>query len=327
MMRLLHYFKDRYFFYLFALLIMGVFYFILYLYNALIDAIDYALILSSAILVFYFLVDFYKYNKKTKQIDYLLRLNDVSVVDLPKTSLLIEQQYQQLFLKVNQLHIALENQNDQDYHDMLDYFTLWVHQIKTPISALRLLIQPQECSQNELLMQVLRIEQYVDMVLHYIKIDHMASDLRLRRYQLNDIVNDVLKKQATFFIQKKLKLQYEPIDLMILSDEKWISFVIEQVLSNALKYTKEGTISIYVKDETLYIEDSGIGIKEEDLPRLFEKGFTGYNGRIDKKASGLGLYLCKTILDNLGHHIELHSKLGKGTVVSINFHVDDLKVK
>ena len=306
---------------------MGVFYFILYLYNALIDAIDYALILSSAILVFYFLVDFYKYNKKTKQIDYLLRLNDVSVVDLPKTSLLIEQQYQQLFLKVNQLHIALENQNDQDYHDMLDYFTLWVHQIKTPISALRLLIQSQECSQNELLMQVLRIEQYVDMVLHYIKIDHMASDLRLRRYQLNDIVNDVLKKQATFFIQKKIKLNKEPIQRTILTDEKWISFVIEQILSNALKYTKEGMIHIYEKDEVLYIEDTGIGIKPEDLPRVFEKGFTGHNGRVDKKASGLGLYLCQQIIHNLGYQISIESTLGKGTVVAINFHVDKLQVE
>ena len=126
---------------------------------------------------------------------------------------------------------------------------------------------------------------------------------------------------------KKLKLDLEPIDCEILTDEKWISFVIEQIISNALKYTKEGSIHIYERNQVLYIEDTGIGIKEEDLPRVFERGFTGYNGRLDKKASGLGLYLCYQIVKNLGYCIAIKSELGKGTIVSIDFHVDELKVE
>lgn len=322
MSKLFSYFQYRRTFYLFSFLFIGIFYTVLYLYNALIDAIQYAAVLCLAILLIYFIIDFYYYYQRCQQFRYILGLEDVAIVDLPASTNTIEEQYHQLLIKVNCLHKALLNQNDQQYYEMINYFTLWVHQIKTPISALRLLIQSQECSQNDLLIQVLKIEQYVDMVLHYIKMDHMSSDLRLKHYQLADIVNDIVKKQATFFIQKKLKLQLDPIDCMILSDEKWVSFVIEQILSNAIKYTKSGSIHIYVKAETLYIEDTGIGIKAEDLPRLFEKGFTGYNGRVDKKASGLGLYLCKNILNNLGHHIQITSELSQGTQVAIDFHVE-----
>lgn len=327
MNRLLSYLKSRWTFYLFSLLFIGIFYVVLYLYSAMIPAINYALILCMSLLVSYFCVDFYKYVKKYKQLEYLLRLEYVYMNDLPRCANDIEKQYQDLLKKVETLHTQLRNKHDNEYQDMLDYFTLWVHQIKTPISALRLLIQSYDISNQELLIQVLRIEQYVDMVLHYIKINQMSHDLKLKKYSLSQILDEVIKKQRTFFIHKKIQLQLETIDLDILTDEKWISFVLEQILSNALKYTKQGFIRIYVKGETLYIEDSGIGIKEEDLPRLFEKGFTGYNGRVDKKASGLGLYLCKQVIDNLGYHIQIVSELGKGTVVSIDFHVDELKVE
>lgn len=327
MNRLLSYLKNRLIFYIFSLLFIVIFYFVLYLYNALIPAINYALILCITLLVSYFCIDFYKYVKKHKQLEYLSRLEKIYINDLPISSSDIEKQYQDLLKKIDTLHTQLQNKHDNEYQDMLDYFTLWVHQIKTPISALRLLIQSHDQSNQELLIQVLRIEQYVDMVLNYIKINQMSHDLKLQRYSLSQILDEVIKKQRIFFIHKKIQLQLEDIDLNILTDEKWISFALEQILSNALKYTKHGFIHIYVKDETLYIEDSGIGIKEEDLPRLFEKGFTGYNGRVDKKASGLGLYLCKQVIDHLGYHIDIESKLGKGTTVAIDFHVDDLKVE
>lgn len=155
----------------------------------------------------------------------------------------------------------------------------------------------------------------------------ICLDLHIQSYYLFDIVNEVVKKHATFFIQKKIRLDMKQTDRYILTDEKWISFVIEQILSNALKYTKTGTISIYEDNEVLYIQDTGIGIKEEDLPRVCEKGFTGYNGRLDKKASGLGLYLCKRIIDNLGYSLNIESIIGEGTIVSIHFHKDNLKVE
>lgn len=314
-------------FYIYSFLIIGIFYFILFLYNALLDAINYAAILSLSLLVIYTVIDFYRFYKQHTQLEYILSLDNIYMSDLPLPRTAIEEYYHELLTKVDHLHKELQNQNDNHYHDMLDYFTLWVHQIKTPISALRLLVQLQEEPQNDLLLQIFKIEQYVDMVLHYIRIDHMSSDLSIKEYALDSILNEVIKKQATFFIQKKIKLNKEPIQRTILTDEKWISFVIEQILSNALKYTKEGMIHIYEKDEVLYIEDTGIGIKPEDLPRVFEKGFTGHNGRVDKKASGLGLYLCQQIIHNLGYRVTIESTLGKGTVVAIDFHVDKLQVE
>lgn len=327
MNKLFHYFHDRKDIYILSFAFILIFYLILYLYNALIDAIVYAVILCLVLLFVYFCIDFYRYMKKTRNLTAVLQLEDVFLFELPESSSFLEQQYQQLLHKIDDLFKAVKEQQEINYHEMLDYFTLWVHQIKTPIFALRLLISSQDASTNDMLLQVLKIEQYVDMALHYMKLGQISSDLRLKYYDLNAIIQDVVKKQATFFIQKKLTLRLDDIDLKVLTDEKWISFVLEQILSNALKYTKNGYIHIYVKDEVLYIEDSGIGIKEEDLPRIFEKGFTGYNGRVDKKASGLGLYLCSRILKYLGHPIQISSQRGKGTVVMIDFHVQDLQVE
>ena len=205
--------------------------------------------------------------------------------------------------------------------------TLWVHQIKTPIAGLRLLIQSGDLSPRLLSMQILRIEQYVDMMMYYVKMGHMNQDLKIGHYKIGDIVNGVVKKQSLFFIHKKISLNLEELDEEIVTDEKWTSFIIEQILSNALKYTKEGSIRIYMKGYTLYIEDTGIGIKKEDLPRVFEKGFTGTNGRIDKKASGLGLYLVKNICDTLGYPIHIESEVNKGTTVSICFEKKPLIVE
>lgn len=324
---IIHYLNYRKAFYLLSFLFIGIFYLVLFLYGGIIPAINYATILCLSILVIYFIVDCSLFIRKYKRLDYLAHQENIYTGDLIKPKNSIEEQYYNLLLKVDRLHKELENKNDKDYHDRLDYFTLWVHQIKTPISALRLLVQSDSTSSNDLLMQILRIEQYVDMALHYIKITHMSSDLKIAQYDLSQIINEVVKKQATFFIQRKIKLIIDSIDRNILTDEKWISFVIEQVISNALKYTKDGSIHIYEKDNILYIEDTGIGIKEEDLPRIFEKGFTGYNGRVDKKASGLGLYLCKRVVDNLGYTMKVESILGKGTIISINFYKKSIQVE
>ncbi|MCD8027138.1 MAG: sensor histidine kinase [Erysipelotrichaceae bacterium] len=275
------------------------------------------------LLVKYFVCDFYNYYQKEKQLQYILSLHDV--IELPDTTLPMEEIYQQIIQQINTMNQTLISDQNKHYQDQIDYYTLWIHQIKMPILALRLLIQTSD--NHDMMLQLLRIEQYVDMVLYYLKSDHISSDLSIKQLKLMPIINDIVKKNAIFFIQKKITLKLEPTDLIILSDEKWISFVIEQVLSNALKYTKEGIIHIYVKDEVLHIEDSGIGIKEEDLPRVFEKGYTVYNGRLDKKASGIGLYLCKKIVDELGLSIFIESMIGQGTTVMIDFHMDTLKVE
>ena len=210
--------------------------------------------------------------------------------------------------------------------DMRNYYTMWVHQIKTPISALRLLIQSGGRS-AELQNEIFRIEQYVEMALNYQRLFCGSSDLVITRRSLDSAVRTSIRKYSKQFIMKRLKLEYEPGDITVLTDEKWLCFVIEQVLSNSLKYTSAGEIKICTVGRTLMISDTGIGIAAEDLPRIFDCGYTGYNGREEKRSSGIGLYLCSEVCRRLGHGISITSEVGKGTCVSITFNEADIFIE
>jgi signal transduction histidine kinase len=247
---------------------------------------------------------------------------------LPAPKNVIEHQYQELLHTLFAYKNELTVQSDKKEKDLVDYFTQWTHQIKTPIAAMRLLLQTEQNVQHaELEMELLKIEQYVEFVLQYLRLENMSNDLVLKRYELDDIIKQAIRKHAKVFIRKKISLRYSDINYTVLTDEKWLLFVIEQILSNALKYTKEGSISIYMEGERLIIEDTGIGIRAEDLPRVFEKGFTGYNGRAFKQSTGIGLYLCKQILKKLSHEIMIESHVGKGTKVIINLQSRKMKVE
>ncbi len=206
------------------------------------------------------------------------------------------------------------------YDDMVDYYTVWVHQIKTPIAAIRLNMQNEDSDFARLVgEELLRIEQYVEMVMAFLRLDSDSTDYVFRSCDLDAVVRQAVRKFAPQFIRRNLRLNYTPVGVSAVTDEKWLCFVIEQVLSNSLKYTRTGGIEIFLEaPKTLCIRDSGIGIAPEDLPRIFEKGYTGYNGRADKKASGLGLYLCRRICENLGHSISAQSEPGKGTTIFID---------
>ena len=207
---------------------------------------------------------------------------------------------------------------------MVDYYSMWVHQIKTPIAAMNFLLDNEEVDQKILQQELFKIERYVEMVLTYIRLDSISSDYVITKINLDEVVKDSVKKYATIFINKKIKLNYVSHETMVISDRKWLSFAFEQILGNSVKYTSTGgEIKIEICENKLVIEDNGMGIKEEDLPRIFEKGFTGFNGRYEKKSSGLGLYLCKKTLDKLGHHIEISSKVGEGTRIEITFPKED----
>ncbi|MCR5212844.1 MAG: HAMP domain-containing histidine kinase [Eubacterium sp.] len=210
-----------------------------------------------------------------------------------------------------------------------DFFTLWAHQIKTPIAALRALFDTSDSDTSGYKQELFKIENYVEMALNYIRFDTMSGDMVLEEIHIEALVKQLVKKFAPIFIHKHLSVKLENLDIKVLTDEKWFSFVLDQVLSNALKYTNEGQVTIKAvawddKNEII-ISDTGIGIRQEDIPRLFEKGFTGYNGRFDKKASGLGLYLCKGVCNKLGHEISITSEVGKGTNVIISCKKDSLK--
>ena len=247
----------------------------------------------------------------------------------------------------------------EELREKEDFFALWAHQIKTPIAALKLLFQDEDSSIGDCKRELFKIENYVSMALNYLRFEDMSGDMVLEKCQLEPVIKQVVKKFSTIFIYQHLTVSLENLDKEILTDEKWISFVLEQILSNALKYTKEGGIKIFAReinaeheiekdsDSTdnrdtnqdiafqnaieIVIRDTGVGIKREDLPRVFDKGYTGYNGRIDKKASGLGLYMCKGVCDKLGHKIRIESEECHGTDVIIivtkeNISVSDAKL-
>lgn len=216
---------------------------------------------------------------------------------------------------------SMEERANASYLEMIDYFTLWVHQIKTPIASMELHLNGEDSKlSRRLASDILHIEQYVEMVLTYLRMGDGTSDYVFRPIDLDGIIRENIRKLRGDFIMKKLALVYEPIHETVVSDEKWLSFVIEQLLSNALKYTEEGSVTIFLEAPgVLCIRDTGIGIAPEDIPRIFEKGYTGGNGREDKRATGIGLYLCKQICDRIGTKIQVESRVEQGTTVRIDF--------
>lgn len=203
--------------------------------------------------------------------------------DMPEADTLAEKDYQQMVMDLGKScyehRVELENQEQESK----EYYTIWVHQIKTPIAVMRMILQEEDTRQNrELLAELFRIEQYAEMALSYIRLESREPDFVIKEYNLDDIIRQAIHRYAPQFIRRKLRLVYEPTEVKVLTDEKWLLFILEQIISNAVKYTPSGTITIRVtEDKKLSVEDTGIGIAPEDLPRIFEKGFTGYNGRND----------------------------------------------
>ena len=238
------------------------------------------------------------------------------------------------FYLAQTLENARENQMNQTeeeckrYTDLMDYYTLWVHQIKTPIAASQLLVQDVTDRNIKSLLEqeIFKIDAYTHLVLQYLRLENFHDDLQLKQVALEHLDKEVVRKYSLFFIQKGLTINLDDLDVKVISDEKWLLVIIEQVLSNSLKYTKSGGIEVYFKDNTLYLKDSGIGIKDSDILRVFERGFSGYNGRLTQQSSGLGLYLSKKIADQLGHDISISSQVGQGTTVSIHFQKKKLAI-
>ena len=292
---------------------------------------------------------FYRYRKKVEQLELIAAAPDINLSQMDSPVGQDERFQQEIMQQLNQMRIDVENASQKSSEDMTDYYTMWAHQIKTPIFALRLLLQESTEENKEKLSELFKIEQYVEMVLGYLRTEDMSSDLKLSRCSLDRIIRDQIHKYAGIFVSKKLTLTYESISQDVLTDEKWLGFVIGQILSNALKYTRTGGIRIYlekklsldtddvsisirnddcnkVENLTLIIEDTGIGIRAEDIPRIFEKGYTGVNGRDDNRATGIGLYLSNKIMGKLGHRLYITSTEGKGTKVFLEFSVEDLNM-
>lgn len=309
--------------------------FVFFLYNLPSDALNYGFLLVLVLAGILFFIDFCEFYKRHKELVLVEKNMQDALLDLPEPDTLIENDYQDLLEKLEEIRRKLKSEEIISKQEMQDYYGMWVHQIKTPISAMRMLLQtmedeyPEEKKLRELKAELFRIEQYVEMVLTYLRMEDIASDLKLESYSLDELIRASIRKYSQMFILKRIHLEYQAVNQTVITDKKWFCFVIEQILSNALKYTeKGGIIQIFTKQESnqlwLVIEDNGIGIWEEDLPRVFERGFTGYNGRADKKSTGIGLYLCKKVMGRLRHQIRIESKVGVGTQVFLGLAREEL---
>ncbi|MBR5975790.1 MAG: sensor histidine kinase [Clostridiales bacterium] len=249
-----------------------------------------------------------------------LRENE-DIPDLEEKIDLIEADYRTLLIKLSDTLSKEQEEHSASYNAMLDYYTMWVHQIKTPISALSLIIQNMEDAEtgSRLRSQLIQVENYADMALNYLRLGSESNDLAFTKVKAEDVVRSEIKRAMTMFLAKGLTVDFRPFELEVTTDKKWLGFIVGQLISNAIKYQKTGSVHFYGTENGFVIEDEGIGIAPEDLPRIFEKGYTGYNGHNEKKSTGLGLYLVKKAADMISADVVYASEVGKGTKVSVLF--------
>ena len=237
-------------------------------------------------------------------------------------------QYQKLS-DVKDDNERLLNENENLKSEMLNqkddlnaYFLMWLHQIKTPMTVSKLLLEkPDDTTNTKLKMQLMYIEQYINMAMNYLKMIDHSTDMDITEVNLDDIIKNLLKKYSLLFIHNHISLEYQSNLTYVISDSQWLTILIEQILSNALKYTENGKIAIQYLEEkhALEIRDTGIGIRSEDIPKIFDRGYSGFNGRMNEKSSGLGLYLARKISERLNIQIEVESKLSKGSIFRLVF--------
>lgn len=313
------YLKERWKRLLMLLLFACVFAFSFWVYRLPVRAVIYPCALCLLFGAVFAAYDIAKAYRRHKFFEELHRRNTELISALPEPEGIVDSDYQQLISVLKEKIAEITAQTDSRIRDTVDYYTVWAHQIKTPIAAMRLTLQKEDVPEaRRLASELSRIEQYVEMVLVFVRLGSDYSDYVFARQDIDEIIRSSVKKFASEFIDRRIRLEYDSVDIQAVTDEKWFAFVVEQLLSNALKYTREGSIKIYSEGKVLCIKDTGIGIAPEDLPRVFDKGYTGCNGRTDRRASGLGLYLCRRICQNLGIDISISSTVGEGTTVRLD---------
>lgn len=313
---------------------MGFLLLVFYLYEIPIRVLGYSALLCITVFMIGTVSEFYFYREKYIDRQKLFQSLEYNIQSLEPSYEKMEQDYRKLLWQLLQEKKKEKKEMDLKYQELKEYILMWAHQIKTPITALKLLLQRMEEDINltgEEMKQIrymkeemFAIESYVAMNLEYIRLDSLNADLSIGKCYLEKTVKAEVSRFSPLFIAKKLFVKIEDLNQTVITDEKWFSFVLGQILSNAVKYTKKGGVTISGREcedgVLVSIMDTGVGIAKEDIPRLFEKAFTGYNGHIDKHATGIGLYLSKRILERLGHSIAIHSEPGKGTCVEIKIY-------
>lgn len=289
------------------------------------NKITYPIILSVFIFMVYMGSSFYKSYKRYKELMEIRLTMDENEPKFPEAESIVEWEYQKSISKYGQIKSSHYEKLVNQIEEHKSHVTMWAHQIKTPITALNLIAdRVPDAERKELKSQLFEVENYVDTMMQFVRMDSLNSDLVIKKTSLDSIINESVVYFSRIFIGRHISLKKGEINAIVTTDDKWTVFVVKQILSNALKYSEDGSqIKIYKEEDEkniyLIIQDFGVGIDKGDIPRLFELGFTGYNGHRDKKATGIGLYLSSQILRRLGHTIRIESELGKGTKVIIGF--------
>ena len=291
---------------------------VLYLYRVPAESIFYALMLAACVMAAAAVPDIVSFYRKHMALRNAAgSAGDITDI-LPAPSGQIQKDYDKLVRSLYEKQNEMLASSAAARSEMADYYAMWVHQIKTPIQALRLLMDEEEKNSQKGI-ELFCIEEYVEMALSYMRLGSEYTDYVLKEYDIDEVVRCAVRKYAPVFIAKKISLDCRETGIRAVTDGKWLQLVIEQILSNSLKYTKQGTISIYSdEDNVLTIEDTGIGIAREDISRVTQKGFTGYNGRTGRRSTGLGLYLAGEVMKRLSHTMSIESEEGAGTRVSLD---------
>lgn len=322
------YLKERRFAAVLFCVFVGIFAVVFALYGLPMAALLYPALLCLLLGMLLTAARFCSYCKRHKRRQETLKSIELDFARLPEGTTLAEEDCRQMLLalgRINNAHLTESRAREQE---SFDYYTTWVHQIKTPISVMRMILRSEDTDEHrELSAELFRIEQYVEMVLSYLRLGGEVNDFVFHELELDGVIRQAVHKFAPLFVRKRIRLCYEPTDARVLTDEKWLLFIIEQLLSNAIKYTVSGEVRITVESKVLKISDTGIGIAPEDLPRIFERGFTGYNGRSDKKSTGLGLYLCSQAAQKLSISLKAESAVGVGSVFSLDLSSRPLQVE
>lgn len=295
-----------------------VFMFVFTLYNIGTEAVLYASAVSGLVMLTALLVRFFIYAARYRYLRRLLDDLGCKAEPLPEPHGAIEARYNEVIELLREKLTDSESSAARSRTEMLDYFTTWVHQIKIPISVMRMELEAQDTDEyRELSGELFRIEQYVEMVLCYFRLDDGGRDLVISETELDPVIRANVRKYASVFIRSRIRLIYEGTDCKAFTDSKWLSHIIGQLLSNAVKYTRQGSVTVTAENGSITVTDTGIGIAPDDLPRIFERGYTGHNGRTENRSTGIGLYLAKKAADRIGAKLSVTSEVGKGTSVTV----------
>ena len=314
------YIKPKLFFCLAFLLFCGIFTLAFFLYELPLRAVLYPAGVCLLFGICFVSVGLRRFAKKHKELSAFAGRDFSELCALPPAKNPIEEDYEKIILSLKDKIEEITARDDLRFNNTVEYYTLWAHQIKTPIAAMKLALEGEDSAlSRRLCSELFRIERYVEMVMTFLRLESESTDYVFSPHDLDGLIKKSVKSFSAEFIDKKLSLAFTPTKMQVVTDEKWLCFVLEQLLSNAVKYTKKGGVKIYAKDDSLFVEDSGIGIAPEDLPRIFERGYTGVTGRSERHSSGIGLFLCGKICKNLGIDISAVSEVSKGTVFKLKF--------